>query len=71
MRMKMKITEVFQYYADDLRHVDAYMETQMQSEVRIIPEIIRHLIGSGGKRLRPLLLLASSSLCGYNGDRRY
>jgi octaprenyl-diphosphate synthase len=69
--MKMQIAEVFQYYANDLKRVDAYMDSQMQSEVKIIPEIIRHLIGSGGKRLRPLLLLASSSLCGYNGDRRY
>jgi len=71
MRMKMQIAEVFQYYAHDLKHVDAYMDSQMQSEVEIIPEIIRHLIGSGGKRLRPLLLLASASLCGYNGERRY
>jgi len=69
--MKMQISEVFQYYADDLKHVDSYMDSQMKSEVRIIPEIIRHLVGSGGKRLRPLLLLASSSLCGYEGDRRY
>jgi len=69
--MKMQIREVFQYYANDLKRVDSYMDSQMQSEVKIIPEIIRHLIGSGGKRFRPLLLLASSSLCGYEGDRRY
>jgi octaprenyl-diphosphate synthase len=39
--------------------------------VDIIPEIINHLIGSGGKRFRPLLLLAASDLCGYKGEEHY
>jgi octaprenyl-diphosphate synthase len=47
------------------------MEKHLHSEIELIPEIIYHLIGSGGKRLRPLLLLASSVLCGYRGERRY
>jgi octaprenyl-diphosphate synthase len=47
------------------------MERHIRSEVDLIPEIIYHLIGSGGKRFRPLLLLATSALCGYRGERRY
>ena len=67
----MQIQDVFRYYADDLKRVEEYMETYLRSEVRLIPEIIHHLIGSGGKRFRPLLLLATSELCGYRGERRY
>ncbi len=67
----MQIQDVFQYYGNDLKRVEEHMEMYLRSEVRLIPEIINHLIGSGGKRFRPLLLLASADLCGYRGERRY
>jgi octaprenyl-diphosphate synthase len=67
----MQIQDVFHYFGNDLKRVEEHMETYLRSEVRIIPEIIHHLIGSGGKRFRPLLLLATSELCGYRGERRY
>ena len=38
------------------------------SNVDLIPEIARHLISSGGKRLRPMLTLAMADLFGYAGD---
>ena len=67
----MQIQDVFRYYGNDLKQVEENMEMHLRSEVRLIPEIIHHLIGSGGKRFRPLLLLASADLCGYRGERRY
>jgi octaprenyl-diphosphate synthase len=41
------------------------------SEIKVIPEVAHHLVDSGGKRFRPLLLLISSCLCGYRGEHRY
>ena len=38
------------------------------SDVEMIPELAHHLIDSGGKRLRPMLTIASAKLCGYAGD---
>ena len=38
------------------------------SDVELIPELARHLIESGGKRLRPMLTLATAQMCGYQGD---
>ncbi len=67
----MQIQDVFRYFGNDLKRVEEHMEMYLRSEVRLIPEIIHHLIGSGGKRFRPLLLLAASEICGYRGDRRY
>ena len=43
----------------------------LHSEISLIPVVIQHLIASGGKRIRPLMLLASADLCGYRGERRY
>ncbi|PHZ86333.1 farnesyltranstransferase [Paremcibacter congregatus] len=42
---------------------------KMQSPVALIPQLAGHLIASGGKRLRPMLTLATSKMCGYEGDR--
>jgi octaprenyl-diphosphate synthase len=67
----MQIQNVFNYYHADLKRVDETMEAYLRSEISIIPEIIHHLIGSGGKRFRPLLLMATAELCGYKGERRY
>src|ERR1700722_2674977 len=41
----------------------------MQSPVALIPQLAGHIIAAGGKRLRPMLTLASARLCGYRGDR--
>ncbi|MCC2109562.1 MAG: polyprenyl synthetase family protein [Hyphomicrobiales bacterium] len=38
------------------------------SDVTMIPEVANHLISSGGKRLRPMLTLATAALCDYRGD---
>jgi octaprenyl-diphosphate synthase len=47
------------------------METHLHSDIRLIPKIIHHIVGSGGKRFRPLLLLAVSDVCGYRDKRCY
>ena len=55
--------------AADLDRVNSVILEQMQSQVPLIPELAGHLIASGGKRLRPMLTLASAKMCGYSGDR--
>lgn len=67
----MIIQDVFKIYEEDLKRVEEHMEMYLRSEVHLIPEIIHHLIGSGGKRFRPLLLLVTSNLCGYFGEKRF
>ncbi len=67
----MEIQNVFGLYEGDLERVEQYLEAQQQSYIQIIPDIANHIIQSGGKRLRPLLLLIASDLCGYRGERRY
>jgi len=39
-----------------------------KSDVDLIPELARHLIDSGGKRLRPMLTIAAARMCGYEGE---
>ena len=54
---------------DDLHAVNEVIMQRMQSPVALIPQLAGHLIAAGGKRLRPVLTLAASRLCGYDGTR--
>jgi len=57
--------------ADDMAQVDVIIRARMQSPVGMIPDLAEHLVGAGGKRLRPLLTIASAHLCGYEGEHHY
>jgi octaprenyl-diphosphate synthase len=54
---------------DDLKRVNTLILKRMHSPVALIPQLAGHIIAAGGKRLRPMLTLATSRLCGYRGDR--
>jgi octaprenyl-diphosphate synthase len=55
----------------DMAAVNALILDRMQSDIPLIPQLAGHLIAGGGKRIRPLLTLASAALFGYAGDRQY
>ena len=53
----------------DMARVNALILERMQNEVALITRLAGHIVASGGKRLRPMLTLASARLCGYEGRR--
>ena len=55
--------------ADDLQAVNRLIVQHMHSPVALIPQLASHIVAAGGKRLRPMLTLASARLCGYQGER--
>ncbi len=56
------------FLAKDLAAVGDLITERMASEhAPRIPEVTAHLVGAGGKRLRPMLTLAAARLCGYDG----
>ncbi|QQP90178.1 polyprenyl synthetase family protein [Skermanella sp. TT6] len=55
--------------ADDLKACNTLIIDRMQSPVELIPQLAGYIIAAGGKRLRPVLTLASARLCGYEGTR--
>lgn len=50
-----------------MENVNQLILSKTGSEVTMIPEVAQHLIDSGGKRLRPMLTLATAQYCGYKG----
>ena len=57
--------------AGDMNAVNAVILDRMQSEIPLIPELAGHLIAGGGKRMRPMLTLASARAIGYTGNRHH
>jgi octaprenyl-diphosphate synthase len=55
----------------ELEAVNRHIVERMQSPVALIPQLASHIVAAGGKRLRPMITLAASRLCGYRGDRHH
>jgi octaprenyl-diphosphate synthase len=51
----------------DMQRVNELILEKAQSHVELIPELARHLIDSGGKRIRPMMTIAAAHMCGYKG----
>ncbi|MBV8031484.1 MAG: polyprenyl synthetase family protein, partial [Betaproteobacteria bacterium] len=54
--------------AADLSRVDALIRERLASDVRLVGEVAHYIVASGGKRMRPALLLLSAGAAGYRGE---
>ena len=57
--------------ADDMREVDVVIGQRLDSAVPLVGEVSRYIISSGGKRLRPALLLLVCGALGCRGPQRF
>jgi octaprenyl-diphosphate synthase len=60
--------DVWEMYQSELARVELFLQQRIASEAPLINEIAQYMLSSGGKRMRPLLLVATSHLCNYPGD---
>jgi octaprenyl-diphosphate synthase len=63
------LQKILRFAEEDLARVEAEIRQELHSEVDHISEIGRYLLLSGGKRIRPILLLLTAKLAGYTGER--
>lgn len=54
---------------EDLKNVELQFKKDLQSNVPLIRKVAEYVVSSGGKRIRPALLLLAANLCGYRGER--
>ncbi len=66
--LEPSIDPLVELVAADMERVNTAILARTGSEVAMIPEVAKHLINSGGKRLRPMLTLALAQLTRYAGD---
>lgn len=63
----MDLAEIQSLVAEDVRAVDTLIQRRLHSDVSLINQLSYYIINSGGKRLRPLLVLLSARALGYTG----
>jgi octaprenyl-diphosphate synthase len=68
-KSSLALAQIFEPIRADLEKVDAEFGRHVQSQVDLIPKIGNYIQTSGGKRIRPAVLLMTSRLSGYAGDR--
>ncbi|MDC9719823.1 MAG: octaprenyl diphosphate synthase [Gammaproteobacteria bacterium] len=65
----MQATDLYFSVKDDFKAVDAAIIEHLSSQVPLVEKIGQYIIQSGGKRLRPLLVLLAARACGYQQDQ--
>ncbi len=68
-KSSLALAQIFEPVRGDLEKVDAEFARHVESQVAVIPQIGRYIQTSGGKRIRPAVLLMAARLCGYTCDR--
>jgi len=56
--------------AEDLQRVDRLIGERLDSDVPLVRQVAEYIVRSGGKRLRPALLLLASGAAGYKGEEQ-
>src|SRR5215510_5461611 len=55
--------------ADDLREVDQVIRKRLASDVVLVNQVAEYIVGSGGKRLRPLVVVVAGRACGLTDQK--
>src|SRR5881409_2741065 len=65
------MSDVWECYRLELIAVEDQIRQNLDSKVTLVNTVAAHILNSGGKRIRPLLLLLSARLCGYAGREHH
>ncbi|HXF66397.1 MAG TPA: octaprenyl diphosphate synthase [Burkholderiales bacterium] len=67
----MSLEAVREFVAADMHAVDEVIRARLDSDVALIRQVAGYIVGGGGKRLRPMLLLLSAGAFGYRGTHHH
>ena len=62
------IDDVVALAAHDMRRVDALIRDSLESDVDLVSQVATHIVFSGGKRLRPMIVILAARALGYEGN---
>ncbi len=65
----MELNDILAVVGDDFQAVDQLIREQLSSRVPLVEKIADHIVSSGGKRLRPLLVLLTARALGESGPQ--
>ncbi|MUM77781.1 polyprenyl synthetase family protein [Pseudodesulfovibrio sp. F-1] len=62
------MNELLRYFQRELPGINGYLDAEAESLSGLVRDVARHIIGSGGKRIRPMLTLLHARALGYDRD---
>ena len=68
-RDELTIDDVMELARRDLESVDQHISSSLETDVQLVSQVAEYIVLSGGKRLRPLLVLLAARALGYDGDQ--
>jgi octaprenyl-diphosphate synthase len=66
---RMSLEDIKRSVAPDLAQVDRVILDRLASDVALVNQVAKYIVGSGGKRVRPLAVVIAARACGYEADR--
>ncbi len=67
----MSLQAIVGSVTDDLKRVEEAIAKHLETDVSFISDIAHYVLSSGGKRIRPVLIILTARLCQYDGPRVY
>ena len=67
----MSLQAIVGSITDDLKRVEEAIAKHLETDVSFISDIAHYVLSSGGKRIRPVLIILTARLCNYGGPRVY
>jgi octaprenyl-diphosphate synthase len=65
----LSLSQLYAPIADDMKALDGVIRDRLYSDVVLIRQVAEYIIGSGGKRMRPAMVLFAAGAAGYQGKR--
>ncbi|HZW59940.1 MAG TPA: octaprenyl diphosphate synthase [Woeseiaceae bacterium] len=69
--ISLTIDDVNRLARSDMQAVDSLIRSSLESDVALVSQVSQYIVTSGGKRLRPLIVLLAARALGYEGDRHW
>ena len=66
--MKGLKEQILESVRQDLADIEVALTENLQPHLPLVSQVAKYIMFSGGKRIRPLLMILSARLCGYEGD---
>ena len=67
----MTVEQLYALIGPDMKAVDAVIRDRLYSDVALVRQVAEYIIGGGGKRMRPALVLLSAGAMGYKGRHHH
>ncbi len=67
----MNLDSLYSLIAEDMRAVDAEIRRRLYSDIALVTQVANYIVASGGKRMRPALLLLAAGATGYRGTHHH